>query len=282
MDEKNTSKIDVRLKSIETKIDQILPEVENVLAQRVYLAAKEKLSTTAKYFSLFVALLLGAIGYQSYKEIVDIGGTKVAEAIAKSVIPELQRDVETQVDARLEELMVEARSQANAKMDQKIAEVSAAYEEKFNLLLKQIKTNKHKNFKVISETPKLHGFALYGEGGKNENGEWVWSSKNFNLEHKDVDTLPTANQSALATKAVLVREQPPSIRYETREIKTKVPVMKGLQVSFKNKVISSTKIPILEENSGKVVGTIQAGKKVDIKSVQTVLEKYVWVSFDER
>ncbi len=282
MSENDSQQIDSRLKSIESKIDHILPEAENILAQRVYQAAKEKLSSTAKYFSLFVALLLGAIGYQSYKEIIDIGGTKVAEAIVESIIPELQRDVELQVDARLEELMVEARSQANAKMDQKIAEVSSIYQDKFNSLLEEIKTTKPENINISAASPKLQGFVLYGEGNKDENGIWVWSNKNFSLENNETNIIPIAEQIAVTDNAVLVRDNAPSVRYETKEIKTKIPIMKGLNISFQNKVISTTKIPILEENSSKPLGTIQSGKKVVLKSVQTILGKYVWVSVSEQ
>ena len=280
--QENVQQIDNRLKSIESKIDHILPEVENVLAQRVYQTAKEKLASTAKYFSLFVALLLGAIGYQSYKEIIDIGGTKVAEAIAESVIPELQLDVESQVDTRLEELMVEAQSQANAKMDRKIAEVSSIYQEKFNALLEEIKTNSPENVNVSAASPKLQGLALYGEGGKDESGNWIWTRRNFSLAGDNSDLLPVANQFATADNAVLVRDKAPSVRYETREIKTKVPVMNDLKVTFENKVISTTKIPILEENSSKPIGTIQPGRDVEITSVQTILGKYVWVGISEQ
>jgi hypothetical protein len=282
MSESDSQQIDSRLKSIESKIDHILPEAENILAQRVYQAAKEKLSSTAKYFSLFVALLFGAIGYQSYKEIIDIGGTKVAEAIAESVIPELQRDVELQVDSRLEELMVEARSQANAKMDQKIAEVSSIYQDKFNALLEEIKTTEPENINISAASPKLQGFVLYGEGRKDESGLWVWSNKNLSLENGDAQLIPMAEQIAVTDNAVLVRDSAPSVRYEKKEIRTKVPVMNGLKISYQNKVISTTKIPILEENSSKPLGTIQSGKKVVIKSVQTILGKYIWVSLNEQ
>jgi hypothetical protein len=274
-------KIDSRLKSIEEKIDQILPEVENVLAQRVYKAAKQKLSSSARLLSFFLAILIGAVGYQSYKEIIDIGGTKVAEILAESVIPELQKDVQAQVDTRLKELMVEARAQANVKLDQKIAEVSAIYQEKFNSLLKEIKKSGAGRIDVSKSIPKVEGYVLYGEGKKDNSGTWIWSKQNFNVTNGNQDTFPEINKIVITNRAVLVRDQAPSVEYENKEISIKVPVIKNLMVTFQDKVISSTKTPVLDDTLSKAIGTIQREKKVKIKSVQVVLGKYVWVNIQE-
>lgn len=273
-------KMDSRLKSIESRIDHFLPEVENVIAQRVYQAARDKLSNTVKYFSVFVAILAGVLGYQSYKQIIDIGGTKVAELIAESVIPELQKDVETQIDNRLEELMVNAQVKANAKMDQKIAEVSVVYQEKLQSLIDSSE-NIHD-----SEVPlprSLDGYALYGEGREGDDGKWIWVNRNFRLiEGHIVNDFPDKGMLAVADTAVLVRDQAPSVRYEIREQKTRVPFMKGLKMYYKEKVISKLKIPVLDESSSKQLGSIKAETQVEIKSVQKVLGKFVWVEISPK
>lgn len=273
------SNIEDRLGSIESKLDQILPEVENVLAHRVYKAATTRMASAAKVFAVLGAIILGAVGYQSYKQIVDIGGTKVAEVFVKSAIPELQKDAKEIVNQRVSEVMVEAKAQANAKIDQRVAELTSLFQEKYENLLAELKTGSTSITATVAKE-KLSGFTLFGEGQRTQDGIWKWTNQNLAI-HGNEKEYPSLNKQAITLKPVLVRTDAPKVKLEKKEIIQRIPTFQGLQMQWKEQKITVASIPYLDQSVSKPSGTIIQGKEVKITKVELLLDKYVWVEVKE-
>lgn len=277
--ENKKNNIEERLGSIESKLDQILPEVENVVAHRVYKAATARMVSAVKVFSVIGALILGAVGYQSYKQIVDIGGTKVAEVFVKSAIPELQKDAKEIVDQRVSEVMIDAKAQANAKIDQQIAELTSIFQKKYDNLIAELEMGR---ISITATIPKekLSGFVLFGEGERTQDGVWKWTSQNLAM-HGNEEEYPSPNKQATTLKPVLVRTDAPKVKLEKKEIINRIPIFQGFQMKWEEQRVTVASIPFLDQSASKPLGTIIQGKAVEITKVELLLDKYVWVELKE-
>lgn len=271
--------IEGKISSIEEKIGQFLPEVEGVIAHRVYDAAKSRLIALAKVAGVAGAVLLSIVGYQGYGQIVETGTDRVAEIFAKQGLPQITDFARHEVNVLLAKEMANVRAEASAKFDQQLADMTAIYQKRFDVLLAQLDTD-------LPEPQMLEGYALYGEGTRAESGEWVWNVRNFQFRGVPREKFPEPSDKAATVKAVVVKNQPPIQQFDVRKYlpiqqqaspKIKVNPAFGSNFAWAEMGDLQYKFAVLEDRDSSPIGTLLEKSEVEIGKVDILLDRYVWV-----
>jgi len=261
--------LEKKIRRLEANLAAVSPSLQELLTNQVYDNVLKRLLLRGKILLVIIAISTAALGYSSYRQIVDKGTQKATEKFVDEILPKLKENA----DLQLNNTLLHMTNDINANLEQEMATIIITSKDYANSTLKslyeQIKATHGEistdNLNLYKEKV-LEGYALYGNVVKDKLGNIVFTLRNFAPVNSNPMEVPTPELLAITTVPVLVKS---SISEASRR-----PIYKYIRDDGEIFFYS----PPLKDNgnnvgtgtdtvTGETIGALNRGQKIRILSV---------------
>jgi hypothetical protein len=244
---------------LQRQVEALSAPLEDALAHRVFKKAQDNFWKWLIAWGAMATVIVTALGYRGYQEIVELGRREASEAVRKTAIANLQADIARELASAREQVkqtLLQNSLDTASKVDRDLAQILSETQASIDARLARFATQvgaaiKDSDLQQVVQRPtppRIQGYAYYGS----RSGDTWSSDRNFARTSGDPAGRPQTGDTVRALNPVNARSA--VIRYD----------------------------PIRGWVNAPTVGLIREKQTVRVTSVIPVVgaENFIWIQFE--